>query len=582
MTTFDIDAVRARFGALRNGFVFLDAPGGTQVPDEVGEAMARTVRDASGNLGAPYATSRAVEEILARAKEDAAGFLGCASRGDRLRREHDDARLRALARGRPGFRRRGRDPRHPARPRRRGRAVDRARGRPRARRPRGRRTDDFTVDVDDLERKLGERTRVVAFAWPRTRSARSPTRGGSARSPARPAPSRGSTPSTTPRTSRSTSRRPAATSSSALRTSSADRTSASAYLRDVGRRALAAVQGAPIVLVSRRPALRDRHARVRAARGVQRDHLVPRRRSAAWGRSPRTSEMLGDRFLAGLPETVTLYGPGTMEGRVPTFLLNVDGRRRRRRGRAARRARLRRLVLRQLVLRRAGRAACPSARSAIGLIHYNTADEVDRAARRARQARALARTSRAPFPAWPVPVGRANAFSARSAARSRTGHRRPRPPPGRRRARARRRRPRPRRHRHLPPVRAPLGRRRAPASSHRSTSGRSGRATRRARSRRSAARARTRTSGRTAASSPSSTACRSSGTASSSAASEQYRYVDTVFFTDQVQTGCGFAELAGRPLLLPARQAWSTSTSASSTSCSRASAPAAGRSRRRT
>jgi selenocysteine lyase/cysteine desulfurase len=35
--------------------------------------------------------------------------------------------------------------------------------------------------------------------------------------------------------------------------------------------------------------------------------------------------MLGARFLEGLPETVTLYGPSTMEGRVPTFLFNVDG-----------------------------------------------------------------------------------------------------------------------------------------------------------------------------------------------------------------------------------------------------------------
>ena len=34
---------------------------------------------------------------------------------------------------------------------------------------------------------------------------------------------------------------------------------------------------------------------------------------------------LGERFLAGLPESVTLYGPPTMAGRVPTFLLNVDG-----------------------------------------------------------------------------------------------------------------------------------------------------------------------------------------------------------------------------------------------------------------
>ena len=31
----------------------------------------------------------------------------------------------------------------------------------------------------------------------------------------------------------------------------------------------------------------------------------------------------------------------------------------------------------------------------------------------------------------------------------------------------------------------------------------------------------------------------------------QYPYVDTVFFTDQLQTGCGFARLGGGPVLLP-------------------------------
>src|SRR3954453_1474116 len=74
----DVEAVRSRFSALRGGgFVFLDAPGGTQVPDEVGEAIAKALREASANLGAPYATGRAVEGILAGAKQDAAGFLGC-------------------------------------------------------------------------------------------------------------------------------------------------------------------------------------------------------------------------------------------------------------------------------------------------------------------------------------------------------------------------------------------------------------------------------------------------------------------------------------------------------------------------
>src|SRR6059058_6665508 len=76
-TLLDAGAVRSRFSSLRDdGFVFLDAPGGTQVPDEVGDAIARSLREASANIGAPYETSRRVEEILRRAKEDGARFLG--------------------------------------------------------------------------------------------------------------------------------------------------------------------------------------------------------------------------------------------------------------------------------------------------------------------------------------------------------------------------------------------------------------------------------------------------------------------------------------------------------------------------
>ncbi len=34
---------RARFSALNSGFAFMDAPGGSQVPDEVGQAIAKRV-----------------------------------------------------------------------------------------------------------------------------------------------------------------------------------------------------------------------------------------------------------------------------------------------------------------------------------------------------------------------------------------------------------------------------------------------------------------------------------------------------------------------------------------------------------
>jgi cysteine desulfurase family protein (TIGR01976 family) len=79
-TVLDVQAVRARFSSLRDdGFVFLDAPGGSQVPDEVGDAIARALRDASANIGANYETSKRVEQILDTAREDGARFLNCSS-----------------------------------------------------------------------------------------------------------------------------------------------------------------------------------------------------------------------------------------------------------------------------------------------------------------------------------------------------------------------------------------------------------------------------------------------------------------------------------------------------------------------
>src|SRR5881275_1069361 len=76
-TLLDIQAVRRRFSSLQDGFAYLDAPGGSQVPDEVGDAIARALREASANLGAGYATSLRVKEILEQAEGKAARFLGC-------------------------------------------------------------------------------------------------------------------------------------------------------------------------------------------------------------------------------------------------------------------------------------------------------------------------------------------------------------------------------------------------------------------------------------------------------------------------------------------------------------------------
>src|SRR5690349_24145057 len=76
-TVLDVEAVRRRFSSLGGGFTYLDAPGGSQVPDEVGAAIAHALRDASGNLGAPYETGRRVEAIVDRARADAGRFLSC-------------------------------------------------------------------------------------------------------------------------------------------------------------------------------------------------------------------------------------------------------------------------------------------------------------------------------------------------------------------------------------------------------------------------------------------------------------------------------------------------------------------------
>jgi cysteine desulfurase family protein (TIGR01976 family) len=160
----DISAVRDRFSSLRN-FAFLDAPGGSQVPDEVGEAIARALREASANLGAGYATSLRVKAILEEAESKAARFLGCEPHevifGPNMT-SLNFTLSRTAARGlRPGdeilvssldhdggvapwlevAQDTGLIVRH----------VEL--------------NDDTTYDFDDLQGKLGPRTRVVAFAW---------------------------------------------------------------------------------------------------------------------------------------------------------------------------------------------------------------------------------------------------------------------------------------------------------------------------------------------------------------------------------------------------------------------------------
>jgi cysteine desulfurase family protein (TIGR01976 family) len=73
----DVDAVRARFGALARPLAFFDGPGGTQCSDEVIDAIARYLREDNANVGAPYETSLRTDALVAAAHERAASFLGC-------------------------------------------------------------------------------------------------------------------------------------------------------------------------------------------------------------------------------------------------------------------------------------------------------------------------------------------------------------------------------------------------------------------------------------------------------------------------------------------------------------------------
>ncbi len=78
-TALDISAVRARFTALQRRLAFFDGPGGTQCPDEVIDAVAAYLRESNANIGAPYETSRRTDELVELSHERAAAFLGCSA-----------------------------------------------------------------------------------------------------------------------------------------------------------------------------------------------------------------------------------------------------------------------------------------------------------------------------------------------------------------------------------------------------------------------------------------------------------------------------------------------------------------------
>jgi cysteine desulfurase family protein (TIGR01976 family) len=162
----DIEAVRARFSALQRPTAFFDGPGGTQVPDSVVEAMTAYLRESNANLGGPFETSVRSDALYLEARDVAARFLGASpaevgfgqnmttlnfalsrsvgrelEAGDEIvvtRLDHDASisPWLELARDRDLI----------------VRFVDIRDG-------------ECSLDLDDLERQLSARTRIVAFPW---------------------------------------------------------------------------------------------------------------------------------------------------------------------------------------------------------------------------------------------------------------------------------------------------------------------------------------------------------------------------------------------------------------------------------
>jgi len=374
----DVPAVRARFTALDRPLAFFDGPGGTQCPDEVIDAIAAYLRSSNANVGAPYETSRRTDELVAAAHERAASFLGCDAGevafgqsmtalnflftralarelepGDEVlvtRLDHDAnvAPWLALADDLGIV----------------VRFVDV--------------TDELALDLDDLERNLSGRTKVVAF------------------------PAAANSVGTAPDVSRVVE---LAHGAGALAWVDAVHYGPHGPI-DV------AAWGCDVLICSpykffgphmglafgREELLRSwRPYKVRPAAdepvghrfelGTSQHELlagfvaaVDYVASVGWEAIVSHERELGERFLAGLPGEVTLHGLPTMTGRVPTFCFSVAGH--------SAQSVAEHLATRDVAvwwgnyyaletMRRLGLDEVDGAVRA-GIVHYNTAEEVDR------------------------------------------------------------------------------------------------------------------------------------------------------------------------------------------------------------
>ena len=373
---FDIAAVRTRFSALGRDLAFFDGPGGTQCPDEVIDAVAGYLRSSNANVGGHYETSRATEAVITDARLAAADWMGCTpdeigfgasmttlnfmltrtlgrelSAGDEIvvtRLEHDAnvSPWLELARDRDLV----------------VRFADIR--------------DDTTLDLADLGAQLSERTRVVAFAVASNAV-------GTLVDPAAIA--------------RRAHEVGALAWADAVHYAPHGPIDVAAWDVDVLLNSPYKYCGPHLGLFYARRELLERWRpyKVRPAADEPLGHrfetgtlphellagfvaAVDYFHSIGWDAIQDYERELGRRFLAGLPDSCTLHGPPTMEGRVPTFALTVEGStpeevavRLGEQGLAVWHGNYYAVeVMRRLGLEDGAVRA--------GILHYNTAEEVDR------------------------------------------------------------------------------------------------------------------------------------------------------------------------------------------------------------
>ncbi len=171
MTPLDAAALRLRFPALaRTGedgrpVVYADAPGGSQVPETVVDAIAGHLRSGISNTHGAFAASEETDALIADARRRGVRHHRRRSGRDRLRAELDDVAPAPLTVVRPHAPRRA--TRSSSRRSTTTRTSVRGCWRPQDAGATVRwvdiRDDDATLDLDSFDAALNDRTRLVAF-----------------------------------------------------------------------------------------------------------------------------------------------------------------------------------------------------------------------------------------------------------------------------------------------------------------------------------------------------------------------------------------------------------------------------------